>query len=91
VFVFYRCAQSNPGDPFPFDVASAVAAGFHLRPRLPPSLPHQGWPGYGGQDGGQDGGTSRTYSNLKDLEPADFSQKLTPELLKDDNSLTKTT
>jgi hypothetical protein len=30
----------------PFDVASAVAAGY--------------------------GGTSRTYSNLKDLEPADF-------------------
>jgi hypothetical protein len=26
------------------------------------------------------GGTSRTYSNLKDPEPADFPQKLTPEI-----------
>ena len=38
----------------PFDVASAVAAGY--------------------------GGTNRTYSNLKDREPADFPQKLTPEI-----------
>jgi hypothetical protein len=35
------------------------------------------------------GGTSRTYSNLKDLEPVDFPQKLTPELPCDENSLTK--
>jgi hypothetical protein len=35
------------------------------------------------------GGTSRTYSNLKDLKPADFCQKLTPEIHLGENSLIK--
>jgi hypothetical protein len=49
-----HCSFDFAQDLQPFDVASAVAAGY--------------------------GGTSRTYSNLKDLEPADFLQKFTPEI-----------